>query len=304
MAPQEMLFIVNPAAQHGLTAKMLPDLRRLMEGIRGIQIELSAGPLHAHDIAAQAIGFDTIIAVGGDGTVHEVINGIMANPARPTFGVIPTGSGNDYARTLGMSDDLPKAVGQLVSAPVRSLDLGMCNGVWFAESIAIGLDARVTARAVQLKLRSKMIGVPLYFKALLQVMRDEYHSDHITIACDNEPAFECDLLALAVTNGRTYGGGFIITPDAVPDDGLFDVCRIDGMPKHEAFARLPFVVVGKHTHMGPVHMSRAKRLLIHSDVPLAGQRDGEVFIASDFDIRIEPAALNVIAPAIAENGAS
>ncbi|MGV8082914.1 MAG: diacylglycerol/lipid kinase family protein [Coriobacteriia bacterium] len=169
MPPQKMLFIVNPAAKHGLTSKMLPSLQRLVQGVIGVEVEVSAGPFHAHDIAAQSTGFDTIVAVGGDGTVHEVINGVMANPSRPAFGVIPTGSGNDYARTLGMSTDLTTAMGQLVSAPVKRLDLGLCNDVWFAESLAIGLDARVTARAVQLKLTSKMTGIPLYLKALLGV---------------------------------------------------------------------------------------------------------------------------------------
>ena len=100
-----------------------------------------------------------------------------------------------------------------------------------------------------------------------------------------------------MTNGPTYGGGFRITPDSVLDDGLFDVCRIDMLPKAEAFARLPFVVLGRHTKMRPVHMRRAKRVTVVSDKPLEGQIDGEVMLETAFDIQIVPSSLNVIVPA-------
>jgi diacylglycerol kinase family enzyme len=168
MAPVKMLLIVNPAARHGKTEHIIPALRRMFQGLERLDILLSSGPRHAQDIAARASGYDTIVAVGGDGTVHEVANGILSNPARPlpTFGVIPTGSGNDYARTLGMSDDLAVAVGQIMTSASRPLDFGLCNHVWFAESMSIGLDARVTAKANLLKGSSRLTGLPLYLRAL------------------------------------------------------------------------------------------------------------------------------------------
>jgi len=161
----------------------------------------------------------------------------------------------------------------------------------------MGLDARVTVKAVELKVTTGLSGLPLYLRALIHVLNNQYYAQSVVIQYDDEPPFETDALIVAVTNGPTYGGGFKITPDALFDDGLFDICRIDNIPKAEAFMRLPFVVIGKHTKMRPVHMSRGKRLTVVSETPFEGQIDGEVMIESAYDIQIFPAAMTVIVPA-------
>jgi YegS/Rv2252/BmrU family lipid kinase len=298
MALGRTLFIVNPAAQHGETRKLVPAIQHAITDVADGDVRLSAGPRHAFDLVRTAVGYDTVVAVGGDGTAHEVINGIMAHDgaARPAFAVVPTGSGNDYARTLGMSGDLPTALAQIATGRPRAVDLGLCNGTWFGNSVSMGLDARVTVKAVELKVTTGMSGLGLYMRALIHVLRHQYHSHHLTIQFDDEPPFETDALILAVTNGPTYGGGFKITPSAIPDDGLFDICRIDMIPKAEAFARLPFVVLGKHTRMRPVHMRRATRLTVVAEAPLEGQIDGEVMLESAYDIRIVPSAMTAIVP--------
>ena len=145
-----------------------------------------------------------------------------------------------------------------------------------------------------------MSGLALYLRALIYVLRNEYHAHHVVVGFNDETPFETDALIVAITNGPTYGGGFKITPDSVPDDGLLDVCRIDMMPKAEAFMRLPFVVLGKHTKMRPVHMRQAKRITVVAEAPFEGQIDGEVMLESAYDIRIEPAALTVIVPSDTE----
>jgi YegS/Rv2252/BmrU family lipid kinase len=267
--------------------------------VSAAEIELSAGPRHACDLARTAVGFDSIIAVGGDGTAHEVLNGVMAHDAdaRPAFGIVPTGSGNDYAHTLGMSTRLFEALNQIATGDRKVVDLGQCNGTWFGESVSVGLDARVTVKAAELKVTTGLSGLSLYMRALIYVLNNQYHAHKVVVQYDDDAPFETDMLIAAVTNGPTYGGGFKITPDSVLDDGLFDVCRIDAMAKSQAFLRLPFVVLGKHTRMKPVHMSRASRLTIVSDTPVEGQIDGEVMLESAYDIRIVPAAMTVIVPA-------
>jgi YegS/Rv2252/BmrU family lipid kinase len=298
MALGRTLFIVNPAAQHGETRKLVPAIQSIITDVTDSDVQLSAGPRHAFDLVRTAVGYDTVVAVGGDGTAHEVINGIMAHDegARPSFAVVPTGSGNDYAHTLGMSDDLPTALAQIVAGGPRQVDLGLCNGTWFGNSVSMGLDARVTVKAVELKVTTGMSGLGLYLRALIHVLRHEYHSHHLTIQFDDDPPFETDALILAVTNGPTYGGGFKITPGSIPDDGLFDICRIDMIPKAEAFARLPFVVLGKHTKMRPVHMQRAKHITVVAEEPLEGQIDGEVILNTTYDIQIVPSAMTAIVP--------
>jgi len=293
------LFIVNPAARHGETRKLIPAVERIFGEAAQCEIQLSAGPRHACDLARTAQGFDSIVAVGGDGTAHEVLNGVMEHDddTRPAFGIVPTGSGNDYAHTIGMSDDLSTALGQIASGDRKMVDLGRCNGAWFGESVSMGLDARVTVKAVELKITTGLSGLSLYLRALIHVLNKQYYAQKIVVQYDDELPFETDALIVAVTNGPTYGGGFKITPDAVFDDGLLDICRIDNIPKAEAFMRLPFVVIGKHTKMKPVHMARAKRLTVVSETPFEGQIDGEVMLESAYDIQVFPAVLNVIVPA-------
>ncbi|MDR3686074.1 MAG: diacylglycerol kinase family lipid kinase [Coriobacteriia bacterium] len=293
------LFIVNPAARHGETRKLIPAVERIFGKAAQCEIVLSAGPRHACDLARTAEGFDSIVAVGGDGTAHEVLNGVMEHDrvVRPAFGIVPTGSGNDYAHTLGMSDDLSTALNQIATGGRKVVDLGRCNGTWFGESVSMGLDARVTVKAVELKVTTGLSGLALYLRALIHVLNNQYYAQKVVIQYDEEPPFETDALIVAVTNGPTYGGGFKITPGAVIDDGLLDICRIDKIPKAEAFMRLPFVVLGKHTKMRPVHMSRATRLTVVSETPFEGQIDGEVMLESAYDILIFPAAMNVIVPA-------
>jgi YegS/Rv2252/BmrU family lipid kinase len=299
VCPERTLFIVNPAARHGETRKLIPMLERALGAPAAGQIQVSAGPRHACDLARNAVEFETIVAVGGDGAAHEVLNGIMAHDdaTRPTFGIVPTGSGNDLAHTFGMSDDPSAALLQLSTATRKRIDLGLCNGIWFGESVSMGLDARVTAKAVEMKISTGMTGLSLYLRALMDVLRSQYYGHHLTIAFDDEEPFATDALIVAVTNGPTYGGGFKITPDSVNDDGLLDVCRIDVLSKAQAYARLPFVVLGKHTHMKPVHMRRAKHLTVVADAPMEGQIDGEVMLQSEYDISVVPNAVTaLIAP--------
>lgn len=305
MALGRTLFIVNPAARHGETRKLIPLLEQTVSDPEMAQIKVSAGPRHAYDLARTAFGFETIVAVGGDGAAHEVLNGVMSHDeaTRPLYGVVPTGSGNDFAHALGMPDDLPAAVAQLATGPRKRVDLGICNGVWFGESVSMGLDARVTARAVEMKLATGMSGLMLYMRALMDVLRSQYHAHHLTIAFDDEEPFETEALVVAATNGPTYGGGFKITPDSVNDDGLLDICRIDAMPRAQAYARLPFVVIGRHTRMRPVHMRRVRRMTVVADAPIEGQIDGEVMLESAYDITVVPSATTVIAPGTVGNRA-
>lgn len=292
------LAIVNPVAKHGVTAHLLPAVRRLLDGVADVEYAETTSPRHALEIARETAGFDTIIAVGGDGTVHEVTNGIMSRPEedRPAFTIIPTGSGNDYARTLGISFDLPTAVRQIADGERRRVDIGTCNGVWFNNSVAVGLDARVTAKAVEMKVRTGWSGLPLYLRTLFWVLFNQFYAHPLTLTFDDgEPAAR-DVLIVAMTHGPTYGGGFFITPDSVPDDGLLDVCVIDPMSLLETLARLPFVIVGKHTRMRPVHMSRHSTVVIESERPVEGQLDGEVMLESRYEIRTHPGVLEVVTP--------
>jgi diacylglycerol kinase family enzyme len=176
------------------------------------------------------------------------------------------------------------------------MDVGTVNGIYFANSLSIGMDARVTAKAVEMKVRTGWSGLPLYLRALFFVLFKQYYPHHTIATFDDQPPVELDMLTLALTNGPTYGGGFFITPDAVGDDGLLDMCLIDPLPLGEALWRLPFVIVGRHTGMRPVHMSRHARLRLESETPIEGQADGETMLETSYEIGVLPSALQVIVP--------
>jgi YegS/Rv2252/BmrU family lipid kinase len=291
------LIIVNPEARHGEGTKSTPIVERLLANVPHDTVETTS-PGHAVELAAGADGYDVVVAVGGDGTVHEVLNGLMRRPAetRPVLAVLPTGSGNDTCRTLGVPFDLAEAALLLMTGVRRRFDVGTCNGIFFNNSFAAGLDAKVTAKAVEYKVTKERSGLWLYLTALLHVLFKDLAPFPVRVGFDDGPLEARDTLIVAITNGPTYGGGFKITPDADATDGLFDVCMIDPLGLGEALWRLPFVILGKHTRMPVVHMSRHTSAVIESDVPLPAQIDGEVLLERRYDVRLLPGAIECVVP--------
>lgn len=297
MTPARHLIIVNPQAKHGEADKLTPVIEQLLATLPHDTVETTS-PGHAVQIAAAADGYDVIVAVGGDGTVHEVLNGLMRHPAetRPALAVLPTGSGNDTCRTLGIPFDLSDAAMLLSTGERRRYDVGSCNGFFFNNSFAAGLDAKVTAKAVEYKVTKRRSGLWLYLTALMHVLFRDLDSFDIRLGFDGAALRPARTLIIAMTNGATYGGGFRITPDADPRDGLFDVCMIDPLGLPEALWRLPFVIAGKHTKMPVVHMSRHASALIESEAPLPAQLDGEVLLERRYEISMLPGAIECVVP--------
>lgn len=297
MHPRKTLLIVNPAARHGETSKLVPVIEQLLMNLpHDLAVTERSG--HACELARQAGGYDLVVACGGDGTVHEVLNGLMTHPAetRPALGLLPTGSGNDTRRTLGIPDDLSQAALVLATGELRPFDVGVCNGAYFNNSFAAGLDAKVTAKAVEYKVTKRRDGLWLYLTALMNVLLNDLDSHRLRIGFDGGEMTDSDVLIIAMTQGPTYGGGFFITPDADPRDGSFDVCMIDPLSLPQALARLPFVIMGKHTRMRPVHMSRHVSAVIESDRPLPAQIDGEVLLDTRYEVTMLPGAIQCLVP--------
>jgi YegS/Rv2252/BmrU family lipid kinase len=291
------LIIVNPQAKHGEADKLTPVIENLLARLPHDTVETES-PGHAVSIAAAATGYDVVVAVGGDGTVHEVLNGLMRQPAesRPALAVLPTGSGNDTCRTLGIPFDISDAAMLLSTGQRRRYDVGSCNGIYFNNSFAAGLDAKVTAKAVEYKITKRRSGLWLYLTALMHVLFKDLDAFDVHLGFDGAEPEATRTLIIAVTNGATYGGGFKITPDADPVDGLFDVCMIDELGLAEALWRLPFVIAGKHTKMPVVHMSRHTSATISSEVPLPAQLDGEVLLETRYELAMLPSAIECVVP--------
>lgn len=288
--------IVNPAANHGETADKLAEIREFLEPRVAAYTSITTAPRHAVELARNLHDYDLVVVAGGDGTVFEVVNGLVASGNRhTTLGLIPTGSGNDLGRALGLPKEWRSAMERLLDGDVKTIDLGRVNDTYFTNSLAIGFDARVAHRTNQIKGGTSMSGLPLYLAALLDIVRYDYHCHRIRFKIDEGAWEKRDVLLVAINNGASYGGGFKITPEAVNNDGLLDVCLVDAVPRWEVLPRLPFVVAGRHAWMNPAHFYKVKSVRIESEKELPAALDGELILSKRFDVAVQPAALKVVA---------
>ncbi len=282
--------IVNPTAGRGNGIRFLPYLRTLLQGLRYELVQTEA-PRHATALAVSAAeeGYDAVVAVGGDGTTFEVINGLAGRET--ALAVIPIGSGNDFIKPLGIPIDLPTAVERLRRGKVRRIDLGRIGQTYFGNMLGIGFDAQVAVETYRLP---RLHGFALYLMALWKTVW-RYRSPHLHLECDGQ-AFEGRFLLVAAGNGRCQGANFWLTPEAEMDDGYLDLCLISDMPLPLFFYHLPKVFRGKHTRLREVKMLRARRVRLRSAEPVAVHADGEILAeaATEVEVEIRPAALRVV----------
>lgn len=296
------LLIANPAAQNGngaAAAERAVSLLRAQLGEDAVVLVRTAGPRHASEIAERAEGCSAVIALGGDGVIHEVAGGLMRRPAaqRPVLGAIPVGSGNDYARALGISGKVDEACTQLLAAEARPVDVGRVNGRWFVETLSFGLDAAIAIDTVERRVRTGRTGTALYMESGIDQLLHHLKLYRYHASFDGGEPVEAESVMFAVQIGPYYGGGFKICPDARIDDDLLDVC-IAHPPVGVARALYIFLRAkdGKHVRFKQVELRQCRSLHIEFDEAPPAQMDGELIEGSTFDISIESGALRVLVP--------
>ena len=299
MPADRFYVIVNPAAGQGAAARAraLVDAEMARVGAAHTIVQ-TARRGHAAELAEAAAraGWPAVVAVGGDGTVHETVNGLMraadGGPSVP-LGIVGVGSGNDFAQLAGVPKDPAAAVRALVSAEPRTVDVGSVNGQWFSNGVGIGLDARV---AIEVDRGRRFRGIFMYLDALAKVLR-VFRPPHMTVEVDGVRLADAPMTLVTVGNGGRHGGGFWICPDARIDDGVLDVCMCDGLGTLGILSFLPRVMRGTHTGAKCVHMHRARRVRVTSPDPLPVHADGEIIAeaAREVDIEIHPGRLRVLA---------
>lgn len=313
------LIIVNPVAQSGKAAAAADRLRRFLalcsHDASAFHVKRTELPRHATELAAAASGFDTVLVLGGDGVVHEVANGLMRiEPgARPTLGVVPVGSGNDFARSLGLTDvaDVsgtdfsPLLQGAPKPCDILRVAYGAAGGApgsasveYALETVSFGLDAAIAIDTHAMRRSTKLTGTPLYMASGLKTFGSGYRTFASTVRIDGETPRSLETIIFAVQNGATYGSGFRICPDADIADGELDICYATG-PAPRAVALPVFLSAkyGAHTSSRRVRIERAKRVsidLAEDSYPI--QVDGERIAARNLDIEVVPRALRVLMP--------
>ena len=301
MRDGKVLLLANPAAQRGNGSRLAEIAHDLLVGWLGedaVDFALTQKPGHAIElIDHMAASHPTLLALGGDGLVHEVVNGMMCLPQsdRPVLGVLPAGSGNDFAQTLGMVSSIPDAIVQLLDAQERQFDVGCCNGEYFAETLSFGLDAAIALDTVTRRERTGKQGTRLYLESGIDQLLHHLDPYHFTATLDGVRELSGDMLMFAVQNGCTYGGGFHICPDADPSDGVLDICYAEA-PMRIPMATFKFLRAknGKHVKYKGIRFERASSLELRFDTRPPCQIDGEPHIADSYSISLEHQAITVL----------
>ena len=295
-----LIVILNPTANRGNMARYRALLRSRLESEPQAEYVETSRQGEAQERAMNAAKEGRpIIIVGGDGSVHEVVNGILRAGRRVPLGIVAAGSGNDYAwHTLKLPKDPAAAIERAFTGQLVDSDAGIVNGRYFVNSFRVGLDADIAVAANWMKKITFMSGSRLYYGTTIkQLLFGYYRCPWLTITLDGaaEPveAVAKRYVLMAVTNGPTYGAGFRINPTADYNDGLLDICTISYTPLPRALKLLPVVQKGEHSELPEVTFFRARSVRIESQRPVNIQMDGETTHATSYDAKILPAALLV-----------
>jgi diacylglycerol kinase (ATP) len=301
---RKIKIILNPMADMGNAWRVARDLRSITVEHGGVDWSGTVYPGHAIELARQAggDGYDLVIAMGGDGTVHEVMNGLMQVPEnmRPILGVVPVGSGNDFAHGINASTTPTDALQRAIHGELSTVDLGLMTDEhgrkeYFDNTLGIGFGAIVTIRSHRLPL---LRGFLMYLSAVIQTIILDHNPINMQIETDTE-TWNQKVIYLVLCNGPREGGGFLIAPEAKIDDGILHYTMIKDVSRPMMFRIVPEVMKGTHGRFKQVKMGTCKKLSLSANRPLYIHADGEIFSGPGTDVRklsleILPNALRVV----------
>jgi len=303
---RKVKLILNPMADMGNAWKVARDLRSIVQEFKGdISWSGTVYPSHAQELAKQAAeeGCDMVIALGGDGTVHEVINGLMqvAENKRPVLGVVPIGSGNDFAYSIGIPKSPDAALALALDAQnVAAIDMGLLreeNGrqEYFDNTLGMGFDSVVTIRSHKLPI---LRGFVMYLAAVIQTILLNHNPIRIKYETD-QATWEQDALMTTICNGPREGGGFMISPDSKNDDGEMQFLTVQKVSRLMMFRLVPEFMKGTHLRFKQTRLSSFKKLHMTASSPLYIHADGEIFSSfgsnvRDITVEVLPKALKVV----------
>lgn len=266
-------LIINPRAGRGAAARTGPEIARWLTR-HGFDCDarITNDRGHAIELAREAAAgsADCVAVVGGDGSIFEVVNGLMQAGGTMPLAVLPVGTGNDFAKML-RSENWLAVCEKLRRGHTRAIDVGTCNDVFFANGIGVGFDAKVARIANGIRW---LRGDAVYGVALARTLAFHHDNPEVRVTTD-AGEFTQKITMLAAANGRVYGGSFRVTPEASISDGLLDVIYAEDFSRGRILGLVPRVLRGTHLDMPDVHFFRSRRLVIEADAPLPVHADGE-----------------------------
>ncbi len=299
MTTDSISLFVNPAAGRGRTGRRLPRIRELLDeaGVRcTIFTSRAVGDLEAQVREQVQAGAEKIIVMGGDGSIYEAVNGIMSADADAALGVIPSGTGNDFAKASMIPLDWESATKLLANritanAPPRKIDVGRMNNRYFANGAGVGFDAKVTAVAREYRWP---IGDFIYLVAIVHAMFDGIATPDLTIT-SGDAVWDGPVTLANISNGPWIGGMFYIAPMADNSDDQLELIIAAPVTRRRLVGLLPKLMQGQHLNEPEIHHTSVRKLHISAKAPIPSHLDGEVQpLQSTFEIEILPGALRLL----------
>lgn len=297
--PDVLKVIFNPAAGKGRALRALGPIQSfLAEHAVPYELLTTQGAGHATELAAGTPEGCTVVAVGGDGTVHEVVKGLFSDgpiqePPGRTLAVIPEGSGDDFAFSLGIArGDLEGALRRLVNPMTKLVDVGFVDGEPFVNSIGVGFDAEA---AHQVRTSPKVFkGLAAYLYGVLAALGN-LRPVAVSVTIDGVLVYEGASLLVAMQNGPRAGGSFMFSPNAANDDGKLDVLVAGKFGRLGAISILPRLMKGQHLSHERVHLFHGRHVVLEWQQPQRGHAEGEPLGPKrDYDVQLVCKGLRVI----------
>ena len=296
-------LIVNLTAGGGKPHKHLNTvLKYLKENGLNFKMCTTSHQGEAVELAQKAAdnGAELIVSVGGDGTVNEIVNGIIKSKNDPPLGIIPLGWANDFIKSTNIPSDIIEACKILIKGKIKKIDVGVINDqIYFANLCGIGFDAEVAHLANQIKNTHpnwNTLGAFIYVFATVKKLLSPFSYHNVKIKFDGKE-IHSKILFIAIGNGKFYGGRFKITPEAILDDGLLEICLVEEMGRFKYLSIIPKAFKGTHSSVKGINFYRAKEVLIQSSEPILAQVSGEVIEGQkEFSITLLPKSLKLIVP--------
>ncbi len=289
----QLVAIVNRTAGKGKCERLWPQIESYLQSL-GLypEVHFTKGAGDAINLAQKAAsnGVSAVLSVGGDGTLNEVVNGLVGYPDI-ALGIIPAGSGNDFIRSLGVnSKDWQTACQKIAQGKTKLIDLGQINGRYFINVAGVGFDATVVNCANTWG-KAHFPSSLAYVAAVLKTL-SEFRATNITIKLDDQVVEDIGWLVV-VASGQYFGGGMWIAPEADLHDGYFDVCVLGDLSKPAFLRAFPSIFSGKHLQHPAIKLYRARQVTVQADRPMLVQADGEVIAKTPISFTVRPSGLRI-----------
>jgi diacylglycerol kinase (ATP) len=289
-------IIINPIAGKGAGARLAPEIKAELARLElDFDAVVTERPGHGIELAQQAAadGFDIVVAVGGDGTTNEVLNGLMhaktASLGNPALAVLPIGRGNDFAFSMHIPTDWKAAAQTLKNGVKKPLDIGLAKGErypegrYFGNGVGIGFDAVVGFVAA----KSKLSGILSYLVAAIKTISLYFDAPTIQLQLDDQTITQ-PFLMVSIMNGRRMGGSFMMAPQSKNDDGLLDLCLASQVSRMGVIGLIPKVMSGTQAGHPAIRYVRTRKLTATAvKGTLPAHADGETLCEEGHELHIE-----------------